>query len=95
MSRGLVALQIAPGRWLTGSAAVSLAGLIYSRGGLVGPIVAQDVAVLQLARQLEYWQRNDSPTRVLSDAEGKRMLLEQFGVQAFLADLRHDHDLDF
>jgi hypothetical protein len=52
---GRVALEVDPDRWVTTQAQVDLSGLIASVGGLTGPIVAQDLALLDLARQLEEW----------------------------------------
>jgi Protein of unknown function (DUF2726) len=55
---GLLALEVEPGAWLTGVGQADLRGLyLWSLTGVDPPTVAQDIALLDLSRQLAEWDR--------------------------------------
>jgi hypothetical protein len=58
---GRIALEVEPGLWLSALGRCGLGGLWpYAEGGLYPPIVAQDLALLDLARQLDPWDRGET-----------------------------------
>ena len=57
---GHVALEVGDSAWLLGSARVDLRGVYRWIGGLCPPLVAQDIALLDLMRQLDEWDRRET-----------------------------------
>lgn len=59
LSVGHVALEVVPGGWLVGSGRVDLGGFWRFTFAVLPPQLAQDIALLSLADQLERWQRGE------------------------------------
>lgn len=54
---GRVALEVEPGAWIVGLGQADLRGVYPWMDGVCPAIVAQDLALLDVSRQLEEWDR--------------------------------------
>jgi hypothetical protein len=77
---GHVAIEVGDSAWLLGTGRVNLRGLYPWVAGLCPEIVAQDIALLDLSRQLDEWERGNQPAMTREGVEAivhdcERMLL--------------------